>query len=105
MHFHDSRAEAIWRLSKKLDILQLARITEHRDLKSLMLYYHEPASEIARSWGDDHIPSGLPGAGKQPDTQLDRYGCAEMEVARRCHQGKSVYLDWVPNQCLSLIHI
>lgn len=51
VHFHDSRAEAIWRLSKKLDILQLARIIGHRDLKSLMIYYHEPASEIARHLG------------------------------------------------------
>jgi hypothetical protein len=51
VHFHDSRAEAIWRLSKKLDILQLARIIGHRDLKSLMIYYHEPASEIARQLG------------------------------------------------------
>src|SRR6185437_8037617 len=26
IHFHDTRAEAIWRLSKKLDVLQLARM-------------------------------------------------------------------------------
>ncbi len=51
VHFHDSRAEAIWRLSKKLDILQLARVIGHRDLKSLMIYYNEPASEIARRLG------------------------------------------------------
>lgn len=48
LHFHDSRAEAIWRLSKKLDVLQLARMIGHRDLKSLQIYYNETASEIAK---------------------------------------------------------
>ena len=48
LHFHDSRAEAIWRLSKKLDVLQLARMIGHRDLKSLLIYYDESASEIAK---------------------------------------------------------
>jgi len=47
LHFHDSRAEAIWRLSKKLDVLQLARMIGHRDIKSLQLYYHESADELA----------------------------------------------------------
>lgn len=51
IHFHDSRAEAIWRLSKKLDILQLARVIGHRDLKSLMIYYDESAAEMARRLG------------------------------------------------------
>lgn len=48
LHFHDSRAEAIWRLSKKLDVLQLARVIGHRDLKSLMIYYNESASDLAK---------------------------------------------------------
>ncbi|RZZ81031.1 tyrosine-type recombinase/integrase [Pseudoxanthomonas winnipegensis] len=51
IHFHDSRAEAIWRLSKKLDVLQLARMIGHRDLKSLMHYYNESASSMARQLG------------------------------------------------------
>ena len=48
LHFHDSRAEAIWRLSKKFDVLQLARVIGHRDLKSLMIYYNESAADLAR---------------------------------------------------------
>jgi integrase len=48
LHFHDSRAEAIWRLSKKLDVLQLARMVGHRDLRSLQIYYNESADEISR---------------------------------------------------------
>ena len=48
VHFHDSCAEAIWRLSKKWDILQLARFIVPRALKSLMICYHEPTSEITR---------------------------------------------------------
>jgi integrase len=47
LRFHDSRSEAIWRLSKKLDILDLARVIGHRDLKSLMIYYNADADELA----------------------------------------------------------
>lgn len=45
--FHDSRATAITRLSRKVDILTLARISGHRDLKQLQAYYRESASDIA----------------------------------------------------------
>lgn len=47
LHFHDSRAEAIWRLSKRLDVMELSRMTGHRDLRSLMLYYQTTADELA----------------------------------------------------------
>lgn len=47
LHFHDSRHEAITRLSRKLDVLALARMTGHRNIKELMTYYNESASEIA----------------------------------------------------------
>jgi integrase len=45
--FHDSRSEAIWRLSKKLDVLQLARAIGHRDINSLLIYYRESAEDMA----------------------------------------------------------
>lgn len=48
LHFHDTRAEAITRLSKKVDILTLARISGHRDLKILQGYYRETAADIAK---------------------------------------------------------
>lgn len=51
LHFHDTRAEAVWRLSKKLDVLQLARVIGHRDLKSLMHYYAESAADMAMRLG------------------------------------------------------
>lgn len=51
VNFHDSRAEAIWRLSKKLDVLQLARMIGHRDINSLRFYYAEHASETAKRLG------------------------------------------------------
>lgn len=51
LHFHDSRAEAIWRLSKKLDVLQLAQVIGHRDLKSLQHYYRATAAELAMQLG------------------------------------------------------
>lgn len=48
LHFHDSRTEAIYRLSKKLDVLELARQIGHRDIRSLMFYYQADAAELAR---------------------------------------------------------
>ena len=51
IHFHDSRAEAIWRLSKKLDVLELARVIGHRDVNSLLHYYRASASAMARKLG------------------------------------------------------
>ena len=51
LHFHDSRAEALTRLSRKVDVLTLARIVGHRDPRSLMVYYRESASDIAARLG------------------------------------------------------
>lgn len=45
--FHDSRSEAISRLAKKLDILELARMVGHRDIKSLMHYYRSDPGAVA----------------------------------------------------------
>lgn len=47
LHFHDSRHEATTRLSRKLNVLALAKMIGHRDLKSLMIYYDETAAELA----------------------------------------------------------
>lgn len=51
IHFHDTRGEAVWRLSKKLDVLQLARMIGHNDPKSLMHYYRESAADMAKLLG------------------------------------------------------
>jgi integrase len=48
LHFHDSRALALTRLSKQLDVLELARMVGHRDPRSLMIYYRESAENIAK---------------------------------------------------------
>ncbi|OWW18438.1 tyrosine-type recombinase/integrase [Noviherbaspirillum denitrificans] len=45
--FHDSRHEAITRLAKKLNVLELARMVGHRDLRMLQIYYNATAAEIA----------------------------------------------------------
>lgn len=47
LHFHDSRADALTRLSKRVDILRLAKISGHRDIKQLMVYYRETAADVA----------------------------------------------------------
>jgi len=46
--FHDSRHAAITRLAKKLDVLALARMVGHSDLRMLMIYYNESAEELAK---------------------------------------------------------
>jgi integrase len=51
LHFHDTRHEAITRLSEKLDVLELARMVGVRDLKILMVYYNKKATHIADSLG------------------------------------------------------
>jgi hypothetical protein len=38
---------AITRLAKKLDVLDLARMVGHRDLKQLLVYYNESPNTIA----------------------------------------------------------
>lgn len=49
LHFHDTRAEALTRLSKKLDALRLAKISGHKDLRILLAtYYRESAEDVAR---------------------------------------------------------
>lgn len=47
LHFHDARATAITRLARKLDILSLARMIGHRDIKMLQVYYRESAEDLA----------------------------------------------------------
>lgn len=47
LHFHDSRHEATTRLAKKLHVLDLARMTGHKDIRKLMIYYNESAEDIA----------------------------------------------------------
>lgn len=51
LHFHDTRHEAITRLAKKLDVLDLARMVGHRDLRQLMVYYNATAEELAGRLG------------------------------------------------------
>jgi integrase len=46
--FHDTRHEAITRLAKKLNVLELARMVGHKDLRMLQIYYNESAHEIAK---------------------------------------------------------
>lgn len=60
LKFHDSRAEAIWRLSKKLDVLQLARVVGHRDLRSLMSYYAESAADLSMRLDGEDAPRAVP---------------------------------------------
>ncbi len=49
LHFHDARADALTRFSKKVDVLTLAKISGHRDLSVLQNHYYRVTSEdIAR---------------------------------------------------------
>jgi integrase len=49
LRFHDSRRTATTRLAKKLDVLELAKMTGHRDLAILLnTYYKQDAATVAR---------------------------------------------------------
>lgn len=46
--FHDARATALTHLSKKVDVLTLAKISRHKDISLLSnVYYRESAAQIA----------------------------------------------------------
>jgi integrase len=48
LHFHDSRAEALTRLSRRVDVMTLAKISGHKDLRLLQeVYYRESPEDIA----------------------------------------------------------
>lgn len=50
LQFRDSRADALTRLAKRMDVMRLARISGHRDLKQLMsAYYRATAYDVAAS--------------------------------------------------------
>ena len=40
--FHDSRREALSRLAKRMDVMNLAKISGHRDLRVLLNTYYSP---------------------------------------------------------------
>ena len=48
LRFHDSRHEAITRLARKLNVLELARMVGHKNLEELQTYYNESAAELAK---------------------------------------------------------
>lgn len=45
--FHDGRATALTLLARRVDILTLARISQHSDLRMLQRYYRESSADIA----------------------------------------------------------
>lgn len=49
VHFHDTRATALTALSRRVDVLTLARISGHQDVSLLLRrYYRETAEQIAQ---------------------------------------------------------
>lgn len=49
--FHDSRHAAITQLAQRVEVMDLARIVGHTDLKMLLRYYNRSASDIADMLG------------------------------------------------------
>ena len=45
LHFHDARAAALTRFARKVDVLELARISGHKDLRQLLNTYYRASSE------------------------------------------------------------
>lgn len=48
LHFHDTRHEAVTRLARVFDILSLARVIGHKDLRMLQVYFNPSAEALAR---------------------------------------------------------
>lgn len=42
LHFHDARAEALTRMARKVDVMTLAKISGHRDVRMLLNVYYRP---------------------------------------------------------------
>ncbi|OBS07852.1 Phage integrase [Acidihalobacter prosperus] len=42
LHFHDTRREALSRLAAKFDVMDLAKISGHQDLRILQNVYYAP---------------------------------------------------------------
>lgn len=52
LHFHDLRHEATSRLAEKLpNVIELAAVTGHKDLKMLKRYYHPRVEDLAKKLG------------------------------------------------------
>ncbi|EQD71400.1 phage integrase family protein [mine drainage metagenome] len=52
LHFHDLRHEATSRLAEKLpNLIELAAVTGHKDLRMLKRYYHLRATDLAKKLG------------------------------------------------------
>ena len=52
LHFHDLRHEATSRLAEKLpNVIELAAVTGHKDLRMLKRYYHPRAADLAKKLG------------------------------------------------------
>ncbi|MHB1282419.1 MAG: tyrosine-type recombinase/integrase [Metallibacterium scheffleri] len=52
VHFHDLRNGAASRLAEKLpNLIELAAVTGHKDLRMLKRYYHPRASDLAKKLG------------------------------------------------------
>lgn len=48
LHFHDLRQEALTRLATKVDVLKLAKISDHTGLRTLQrIYYASDMGDIA----------------------------------------------------------
>lgn len=47
LHFHDARAAALSSMARKVDVLTLSRISGHRDINQLSVYYRTTPSQIA----------------------------------------------------------
>lgn len=48
LHWHDTRHTAITRLAKIFNVLELARIVGHKDLRNLQIYFNMTAEDMAK---------------------------------------------------------
>lgn len=80
LHFHDSRHEACTRLAKTYDVMDLAKIIGHRDLKSLMIYYNPTPQELAQRLRPD-ASAATPALPPPPTIACAPEACTEEEAS------------------------
>jgi integrase len=70
LHIHDARHEAVSQMADKLNILELASVIGHRDLKSLQIYYNPKPADLVkklRSSPGGPRPTGAHPQSPKPD--------------------------------------
>ena len=72
--FHDTRHEATTRLASKFHVLDLARITGHRNINELLTYYDKSAEQMAVEMAENPVKLN-----QNPSTEIPKSGALDID--------------------------